>query len=252
MERNRIYQGDCLELMKQLPDDSVDMILVDPPYQRTQNKWDTIIPLDEMWKQFLRVAKENAVIAIFCDGMFMADIMTSQRKLWRYNLVWDKVLSSGFLNANKMPLRRHEEICIFYRKPPIYNPQKVKGKPNHSKGSQKKINNNDYGEYGFVDNHEVLGDMKHPTSILEFQKPHPSKALHPTEKSLELCEWLIKTYTRRGDLILDSCCGSGTTCLASIRCERDYIGMELDEKYFKIANNRINEYLSVGCKEEKQ
>ena len=125
MEINKIYHGDCLELMKQIPDGMIDMILVDPPYNRTKNKWDFIIPLDKMWEQFLRIAKENACIAIFCDGMFMADLMTSQRKIWRYNLVWDKVLTSGFLNANKMPLRQHEEICIFYRKPPVYNPQKI-------------------------------------------------------------------------------------------------------------------------------
>ena len=243
MEINQIYQGDCLELMKQIPDGTVDMILADPPYNRTKNQWDTIIPLDKMWEQYLRIAKKNACIAIFADGLYMADLMISQRKIWRYNLIWDKVLTTGFLNANKMPLRKHEEICIFYRKPPTYNPQKIRGKMNHSKGAFKENNNHNYGEYGFVDNSKILGEMKHPTSILTFPKPHSSVARHPTEKSLELCEWLVKTYTNTGELVLDNCVGSGTTCLAAIKNNRNFIGIELSEKYCTIAENRINEYL---------
>lgn len=228
--------------MEQLPDGIVDMILVDPPYNKTHNRWDSIIPIDKMFEQFLRVSKENACIAIFCDGLFMADLMKSQSKIWKYNLIWDKVLSTGFLNSNKMPLRQHEEICIFYRKPPIYNPQKVPGKQNHSKGSVKTNKNHNYGEYGFADNREELGEMKHPTSILRFQKPHPSVCLHPTEKSLDLCEWFIKTYTNQGDLVLDCCCGSGTTCLAALKNNRNYIGMEIEEQYCRVAENRIREY----------
>ena len=251
MEINKIYHGDCLELMKQIPDGMIDMILVDPPYNRTKNKWDFIIPLDKMWEQFLRIAKENACIAIFCDGMFMADLMTSQRKIWRYNLVWDKVLTSGFLNANKMPLRQHEEICIFYRKPPVYNPQKIPGKKCHSKGKEKTNRNNNYGEYDFVDNGEQLGEMKHPTSILTFPKPHPSITLHPTEKSLELCEWLIKTYTSKGAIILDCCVGSGTTCLAAIKNGRNYIGMDIEEQYCKVTENRIADYFKSREEQEE-
>lgn len=244
MELNKIYRGDCLEVMKQLPDDSVDMILTDLPYSRTKNHWDVIIPLEPMWEQYLRIAKENACIALFADGMFMADLMKSQESIWKYNLVWDKVLTSGFLNANRMPLKAHEEICIFYRKPPVYNPQKVPGNRNHSKGSKKVNKNHNYGDYGFVDNHETLGEMKHPTSILRFQKPHPSKSLHPTEKSVELCEWLIKTYTNPRGIVLDSCIGSGTTCLAAIKNDRYYIGIDLEEQYCRVAENRIREYLT--------
>lgn len=236
-----LIQGDCLQLMPDIPDESIDMILVDPPYQRTQNKWDSIIPLDKMWEQYLRIIKPNGCMAIFADGMFMADLMKSQAKLWRYNLVWDKVLSSGFLNANKQPLRVHEEICIFYKKPPTYNPQKVFGEMNHSKGRKKSCDNNNYGKYNFIDNREELGELKHPTSILRFQKPHPSVSVHPTEKSVELCEWLIKSFTNEGATVLDSCMGSGTTGVACLNTNRIFIGMELDDNYFQIAKSRIQE-----------
>ena len=227
--------------MPDIPDESIDMILVDPPYQRTQNKWDSIIPLDKMWEQYLRIIKPNGCMAIFADGMFMADLMKSQAKLWRYNLVWDKVLSSGFLNANRQPLRVHEEICIFYKKPPTYNPQKILGEMNHSKGKKKSCDNNNYGKYNFVDNREELGELKHPTSILRFQKPHPSVSVHPTEKSVELCEWLIKSFTNEGATVLDSCMGSGTTGIACLNTNRIFIGMELDDNYFQISKNRIQE-----------
>ena len=243
MEINQLYKGDCLELMKEISDESIDMILVDPPYERTHNKWDSIIPLNEMWEQYLRIIKSDGCIAIFADGMFMADLMKSQEKIWRYNLIWDKVLSAGFLNANKQPLRAHEEICIFYKKPPVYHPQKVLGAMNHSKGKKKVCDNNNYGKYEFVDNREELGEWKHPTSILRFQKPHPSVVTHPTEKSVELCEWLIKSYTNEGELVLDSCAGSGSTCIAAINTNRKFIGMEMDEHYFEVAKNRIQERL---------
>ena len=153
--------------------------------------------------------------------------------------MWDKVLPSGFLNANRMPLRSHEEICIFYKKQPTYNPQKVKGKPNHSKGKPKEYENNNYGDFDFVDNSKELGDMKHPVSILRFSKPHPSVSVHPTQKSVEICEWLIKSYTNEGELVLDNCMGSGSTGVACLNTNRNFIGIELDEKYFDIAKERI-------------
>lgn len=233
--------GDCLEVMKDIPDKSVDMILCDLPYQRTQNQWDVMIPIDKLWEQYNRVIKDTGCIALFADGMFMAALMMSNKKMWKYNLVWDKVLPSGFLNANRMPLRSHEEICIFYKKQPTYNPQKVKGKPNHSKGNSKECENNNYGDFEFVDNSKELGDMKHPVSILRFSKPHPSVSVHPTQKSVEVCEWLIKSYTNEGDLVLDNCMGSGSTGVACVNTNRRFIGIELDETYFNIAKQRIYE-----------
>lgn len=234
-----LKQGDCLQLMKEIPNASIDLILCDLPYNRTHNKWDTLIPFDKLWEQYNRIIKDNGCIALFCDGMFMADLMVSNRKMWRYNLVWDKVLPSGFLNANKMPLRSHEEIAIFYKKPPTYNPQKVKGKPNHSKGVYKDTANNNYGEFKFVDNREKLGDMKHPRSIVPMQKPHPSTMVHPTQKPVGLLEWLVNTYTNEGDTVLDNCMGSGSTGIACVNTNRNFIGMEMDADYFRLATERI-------------
>lgn len=231
--------GDCLEVMKDIADNSVDMILCDLPYQRTQNKWDTLLPYNRMWEQYNRIIKDNGCIALFCDGLFMAELMMSNKKMWKYNIVWNKVLTSGFLNANRQPLRSHEEIAIFYKKQPTYNPQKAKGNPNHSKGKEKNNNNNNYGRYNFVDNAESLGDMKHPKSIIEFSKPHPSTAVHPTQKPVDLLEFLIKTYTNEGELILDNCMGSGSTGVACVNTNRNFIGIELDENYFNIAKERI-------------
>lgn len=232
---------DCIEGMKEIPDKSIDMILCDLPYGRTHNKWDNVLSLNLLWEQYNRIIKANGCIALFCDGLFMAELMLSNKKMWKYNLVWDKVLPSGFLNANRMPLRSHEEIAIFYKKQTTYNPQKNKGNPNHSKGSSERSLNNNYGVFKTVDNKEKLGDMKHPKSIVTVQKPHPSKMVHPTQKPVELFEWLIKSYTNKGDIVLDSCIGSGTTAIACINTERNYIGFEISKEYCDIANKRLEE-----------
>ena len=245
MNNIQLYNGDCLEIMKNIPDNSVDLILCDLPYGITRNKWDSIIPLNKLWEQYKRITKENCAICLFADGMFMAKLMTSNPKMWRYNLVWNKVLPSGFLNANRMPLRTTEEIVVFYNKQPIYNPQKTKGTPNHSKGKavnktsddEGRVNNN-YGKYTIVDNNKELGDMKHPTSLITFSKPHPSVSLHPTEKPVHLCEWLIKSYTNENMTVLDNCMGSGSTGVACVNTNRNFIGIELDENYFNIAKER--------------
>lgn len=238
MELNKIYNMDCLEGMKAIPDGSIDMILCDLPYGQTKNQWDKVIPLSDLWKEYLRVIKKNGAIVLFADGIFLADLMQSNRKMWRYNLVWDKILTSGFLNANRMPLRRHEYICVFYRSLPTYNPQMKKGVKSHSKGTKKDLRNNNYGAFQFIDNSEVHGDLKFPTSIIQFQKPHPSKSIHPTEKPIELFEYLIKTYTNAGEIVLDNCIGSGTTAVAAIRTGRQFIGFEISEEYCNIANQR--------------
>ena len=242
-----LIQGDCLELMKKIPEKSVDLILCDLPYGRTQNRWDTVLPYSQLWDRYLRIIKDNGAILLFADGLFMAELMLSNKKMWRYNIVWDKVLTSGFLNANRMPLRSHEEIVVFYNKQPTYNPQKTIGEKNHSKGKLKANQNNNYGEHGFVDNREELGNMKHPKSIITFSKPHPSVSQHPTQKPVDLLEYLIRTYTNEGDTVLDNCMGSGSTGVACINTNRNFIGMELEEKYFKIAQERIDS--AVGSSE---
>ena len=236
-----LLHGDCLELMKEIPDGSIDMVLCDLPYGRTRNKWDVVIPFDQLWKQYRRIVKLNGAIVLFADGMFMAELMVSNPSMWRYNLVWDKVLTGGFLNANKMPLRQHEELCVFYKKPPTYNPQKTKGTKSHSKGSKQDYANNNYGSYNIVDNADLHGDLKFPTSILRYQKPHPSKALHPTEKPVSLCENIIKTYTNPGETVLDNCMGSGTTGVACVNTGRLFVGMENNLDTFITAVNRIEE-----------
>lgn len=170
--------------------------------------------------------------------------------MWKYNLVWDKVLPTGHLNANRMPLRKHEDICVFYKKQPIYNPQKVKGNPCHSRGKAvtktKEEYSNTHTNYGLYKAVETEGDMKHPTSILTFSKKHASKMIHPTEKSLDCCEWLIKTYTNEGMTILDNCMGSGTTGVVALNTNRKFIGIELDEDYFNIAKERIENTCKIN------
>ena len=217
------------------------MICCDLPYGTTQNTKDIVIPFEPLWKQYNRIIKPNGATVLFAQGLFYVDLVNSNRKMFRYDLVWDKVLPSGFLNANRMPLRSHEQIAIFYKKPPKYHPQKVKGMPNHSKGSPKECTNQNYGAFSFIDNKDKLGDMKHPTSILRFSKPHPSVAKHATEKSVELCEWIIKSFTAEGDTVLDNCMGSGTTGVAALNLGRRFIGIEKDTTYYDIANKRIQD-----------
>ena len=234
-----LLKGNCLEIMKDFPDKSIDMILCDLPYEITKNKWDTIIPFEPLWNQYNRIIKNNGAIVLFADGLFMANLMLSNQKMWRYNLIWDKVLTSGFLNSNRMPLRKHEEVCVFYKHLPTYNPQKTIGEKSHSKGSPKKNANNNYGEYQFVDNSDSHGDMKFPTSIQTFTKKHPSKMLHPTEKSVEHLEYLIKTYTNESEIVLDNAAGSCTTTIAAKNTNRRWICIEQEEKYCDVSVERI-------------
>lgn len=240
----QLYQGDCLEIMKQIPDKSVDMVLCDLPYGCTQSKIDIQIPFEPLWEQYERIAKYDAAIILFAQGLFFVDLVQSNRKMYRYDLCWDKILISGFLNAKRMPLRQHEQIAVFYKKQPTYNPQMSIGKPLHSKGhsyKEKDVTNKNYGEYEAVDDGRAGSTEKYPTSIVRFQKPHPSKALHQTEKPVALLEYLIKTYSNEGDVVLDNCMGSGSTGVACVDAGRSFIGIELDEKYYKIAENRICE-----------
>jgi site-specific DNA-methyltransferase (adenine-specific) len=231
--------------MKLLPDKSIDCIICDLPYGTTQNKWDSVIPFDKLWGQYKRIIKDNGCIALFADGMFMSNLMQSNTKMWRYNLVWDKELISGFLNANRMPLRVHEEICIFYKKLPTYNPQFTEGIPLHSRGNKAKQvenGNRNYGKYNSRRNpsdKRVGSTQKHPKSILRFPRPASCVMQHPTQKPVELLEWLVKTYTNEDDVVLDNCMGSGTTGVACKNLNRKFIGIELEDEYFNIAKERI-------------
>lgn len=230
LERNHVYNGDCLELMRQIESESIDMILCDLPYEKTQNEWDTVIPPELLWPEYERIIKKDGVIFLFGQDKFTAKMVLSNPKLHRYNIVWNKVLKSGFLNAKRMPLRSHEDIMIFYKSPPAYHPQMVQGAKNHSKGSTVGKQSNDihsnrcYGNYTLVESEN--DGLKYPDSIWTFPKPHPSVAIHPTEKPVSLLRYAIRTYTNEGDLILDNCCGAGSTLIAAKLEGRDYIGID--------------------------
>lgn len=231
-----IEQGDCLELMKKIPDASIDMILCDLPYGTTRNKWDSVIQFEPLWEQYERVIKENGAIVLFCDGVFTSNLMQSNLKMWRYNLVWDKQRGCDFLNANVKPLKSHEDIAIFYKKKPTYNKQFWYSTPYKLQKNGSLSDN--YGDRKTAFSESVNGE-RNPLTILSF--PRDGKKIHPTQKPVALLEYLIRTYTNEGDVVLDNCMGSGSTCVACVNTNRHYIGFELDEKYFDIACQRLDE-----------
>ena len=246
IELDTLYNEDCLEGMKRIPDGSVDAVICDLPYgvlneASEGGSWDVIIPFDLLWEQYRRVCKPNAAIILFAQGMFTADLMTSNRKWWRYNLIWDKCRTNGFLNANRMPLRQHEDIVVFYQSLPTYNPQMIPSSPharNHGKGAMEKNTNRCYGN--FTPSPAVIADEKFPSSIVYFPKGHDKDAwIHPTQKPVDLLRYLVLTYTNEGDTVLDNCMGSGTTAIACIKERRHFIGFELSKEYFDKAVRRI-------------
>lgn len=248
-----MYNIDCLTGMPMYVEDkSVDLILADLPYGQTQNHWDTVIPFEQLWSQYERVIKPNGAIVLFAQGMFAYKLALSNEKLFRYDLIWHKVGKAvGFLNANRMPLRNHEHILIFYKNLPTYNPQKRKGDPSHPRGPfnqkthsrGKKQTNNNYGKFDQT-HQNVLSEDKYPLSVLHFPAV-PPPTLHATQKPQELCEWLIKTYTNEGELVLDNCMGSATTAIACINTGRYYIGFEKDPDIFKVGEKRIRDYKGI-------
>ena len=278
----KLYNGDCLEVMKEIPSKSVDMILCDLPYQVTKNKWDTIIPMndyiiandeslekdefylkqflkglskkeiDKIWKEnkqeglwsyYNRIIKDNGAILLFGQDIFSAQLINSNLKMYKYKWFWKKDRPSGFLNAKRMPLKDVEEILVFYKKCPVYNPQFWEGIPLHGMGTKYKegnLGNNNYGKFASHTNPSANreGDTKKcPRQVLEFKRPHPP--IFPTQKPVDLCEYLIKTYTNKGDLVLDNCMGSGSTGVACKNLNRRFIGIELNSKTFNLAKDRI-------------
>ena len=237
-----LYNNDCLQQMKTIPDRSVDMVLCDLPYGVTQNPWDSVLPLDALWEQWHRVARKDASFILFGQGMFTAKLMMSNPKEWKYNLVWDKHLACGHLNAERQPMRIHEDIVIFQRGTPPYNPQFQVGQPQHGRGTKLAAPKNQCYGAQTRDYEDNKGNTeKYPVSIVSFRKPHSSQAMHPTEKPVNLLRWLILTFTNPGSTILDSTMGSGTTGIAAVMEGRNFIGIEIDENYFNIASRRIRE-----------
>ncbi|MBE5820191.1 MAG: site-specific DNA-methyltransferase [Clostridiales bacterium] len=244
-----IKLGDCIKLMNEIEDTSIDLILCDLPFQKTKNKWDKIIPFDKLWENYKRIIKENGAIILFCQGSFYIDLVNSNREDFRYDLVWDKNMTTGFLNCNRQPLRKHEQIAVFYKKQPTYNPIFSEGQPLHGKGKNYKtssIKNNNYGKFNMLDDYRKGNTQKYPTSIITIQKVHPSKTIHPTEKPVELMKYLIETYTKPGETILDNCMGSGTVGIACLNSNRNFIGIEINENYYKLASNRIYKEIVNG------
>ena len=243
-----LIHDDCLKVLPTIHDGSVDCIITDLPYGVTNKaseagKWDSPLPMEQMWEQFWRVLKPNGAVVLFAQGMFTAQLMMSQPKYWRYNLIWDKCRASGFLNSKRMPLRWHEDICVFYRSLPTYNVQleDLNGrKPTHAQGRGKhEETNRCYGKLKRLQSCGVEG-KKFPGFILRFPRPHCT-GNHPTEKSVDLCRWLIRTYTNPGEMVLDATMGSGTTLVAAKLEDRNGIGIEKEDKYFEIAKKRIEE-----------
>ena len=233
-----LWQGDCLNLMCEIPDKSIDMILCDLPYGTTQNKWDSVIPFDLLWCQYRRIIKDNGAICLFGQGLFTASLICSNKPMYRYDLIWEKTKAGGFLNARRMPLQAHENISVFYKKLPTYNPQMEMGKPYIKKA----VTNGDgknYGKFDRVGEVAVNEGTRFPRSVIKISNDN-HKSLHPTQKPIELLEWLIYTYTNENETVLDNCMGSGSTGVACVNTNRKFIGIELDNTYFEIAKDRIN------------
>ena len=238
----QLFKGDCLQMMQDIPDGSIDMILCDPPYGTTSiNAWDSIIPFDDMWTHYKRIIKDNGCIAIFSQMPYSASLVLSNIRMFRYEWIWKKSLAQGFLNANRMPLRAHENILIFYKRLPVYNPQKTKGQP-YNKGIRRANSTSNYGDHGEVRPINETGE-RCPVDVITFSNANHKDQKHPTQKPVPLLEYLVKTYTNEGDTVLDNCMGSGSTGVACMNTGRRFIGMEIDPQYFAVAEKRIGEAL---------
>jgi len=240
---SKIICGDAIDEMSKLPDKSIDMILCDLPYGTTQCKWDTVIPFDSLWEQYRRIIKDKGVIVLTASQPFTSNLVMSNPKLFRYSLVWEKSKSTGYLNSKKMPMRSHEDILVFYKSLPIYNPQMVDGKP-YDKGKAHRPTEVYREQKGEIHVKNDSG-QRYPRSVQYFKTAESEGVVyHPTQKPISLMEWLIKTYTNEGDIVLDNCIGSGTTAIACIRTNRKYIGIDIDESYINITTERISNELN--------
>ena len=236
----QLYKGDCLEVMKDIKDKSIDMILCDLPYGTTKCKWDVIIPFENLWEQYNRIIKDNGIVVLFGSEPFTSMLRMSNIKNYRYDLKWEKEQGSDFLNAKLKPLKNYEDIAVFYKKRPTYNPQMREGFKEWKKSEKGD------GEFEYLgrkkekrEKHSV-GTKRYPMSILKFNRIR--NGLHPCQKPVDLLEWLIKSYTDENDLVLDNCMGVGSVGVACMNTNRRFIGIEKDDNYFEIAKKRIEEH----------
>ena len=239
IELNKIYNEDCLEGMKRIPDSSVDMILCDLPYGTTACKWDEVIPFDLLWEQYKRIIKDNGAIVLTASQPFTTKLIASNYEMFRYSWVWEKSYSTGFMNANKMPLKNIEDVTVFYKRLPTYNPQgiiEVNKKQVRKKDKKTTI----YNDMGLKEGSYTQKYTNYPKQIIKTTTKE--KTIHPTQKPVPLFEYLIKTYTNEGETVLDNCMGSGTTAIACLNTNRNFIGFELDGGYFDMATKRIEEH----------
>lgn len=259
---NKVVQGDCLDVMQSIPDKSVNMILCDLPYGTTQNKWDSVIDLKKLWVQYERIIKDDGAIVLTSQGIFTAKLILSNEKLFKYKITWIKSKSTNFLNAKKQPLRKHEDICVFYKKQPTYNPQMTEGEA-YDKGVRKDQYTGSYGD--FKPKHVKSNGERYPNDIVFYEEQpiddfvyiktaeSEGTVYHPTQKPIELGRYLIKTFTNEGDIVLDNACGSGSFLLSAILENRNFIGIEKNEDvllhkvkptdYIKVCTDRIEETL---------
>jgi site-specific DNA-methyltransferase (adenine-specific) len=236
LENSTIYNADCFDIFHLIPDKSVQLILADLPYGTTACKWDSIVDLDLLWKQYKRIIKDNGAIVLTASQPFTTKLISSNYEMFKYDWVWNKRKATGHQLVKKQPLRLKEDVLVFYKQQPIYNPQMTEGKPYKSRPG--KINKE--GVYGQVGKHRNDNNgIRYPKNIIEFSFVH--KPVHPTEKPIELMEYLVKTYTNEGDMVLDNTMGSGTTGVGCVNTGRKFIGIEKEKNYFDIAVKRIKE-----------
>jgi len=250
MEVNKVYLGDCLELMKEIPDKSIDMILCDLPYGTTACSWDTIIPFEPLWKHYERIIKDNGAIILTASQPFTSQLLMSNPNLFKYELIWEKQKGTGFVHAKFKPLKSHENILVFSKSPAAqnkkhrmnYNPIFEVGSPylHRSAGQLHKLKTMSGGNPEKITSKN--DGFRYPKSILKFNTDFDRNSLHPTQKPVALFEYLIKTYTNEGDLVLDNCAGSGTTGISCINTNRNYILMEKEEEYYNVILERIKNH----------
>lgn len=257
---NKVFEADCLDLMPHIPDKSVDMILCDLPYGTTQNKWDSVIDLDKLWKEYMRIIKDNGVIVLTSQGIFTAHLIMSNEAWFKYKIVWIKSKSTNFLNAKKQPLRKHEDICVFYRQQPTYNPQMTQGE-SYDKGIRKDQYTGSYGD--FKPRHVKSDVSRYPNDVVCYEEDSIDDFLyiktaesegpvyHPTQKPVELGRYLIRTFTNPGDIVLDNACGSGSFLVAAALEGRYYIGIEKNQN---VALHKVSstDYIEVCHKRLEQ
>lgn len=245
----RVLEGDCLDVMRDIPAKSVDMVLCDLPYGTTQNKWDSVIPLDTLWGHYERIVKESGVIVLTGQGLFTASLMLSNPDLFKYKITWVKSKPTNFLNARKQPLRKHEDVCVFYKSQPAYNPQMTSGLP-YNKGFRKDQLTGSYGDFKTV---EVKSSgERYPTDVVYFKTAEAEGQVHhPTQKPVELGRYLIRTYSRPGDIILDNACGSGSFLVAAVLEGRRFIGIEKNEEVY-LHKKKRTDYIRVCASRIKQ